>query len=204
MEAWWNALGTPLQIYYGIAIVTTFLLFLQLVLSLIGLDHDVDGFDGGGFDGADALDGHDSGVSVLSVRSVIAFFTGFGWGGVVSLRQGLSVFAATVVATVAGVALTAMILGLMRILYGMRYSGTLDYNNAIGVVGNVYLPIPGDMAGPGQVEVLVQGRLAVVQAFTRSAQKIPNRTRVRVVDTLDQQTLLVEPLQQAAASSKES
>jgi len=205
MEAWWNTLGTPLQIYYGIAIVTTFLLFLQLVLSLIGLDHDVDGFDGGGFDGDGAvLDGHDSGVSVLSVRSVIAFFTGFGWGGVVSLRQGLTVFAATVVATVAGGALTAMILGLMRILYGMRYSGTLDYKNAIGVVGNVYLPIPGDMGGPGQVEVLVQGRLAVVQAFTRSAAKIPNRTRVRVVDTLDQQTLLVEPLQPAAAASKES
>lgn len=208
MEAWWNALGTPLQIYYGIAIVTTFLLFLQLVLSLIGLDHDVDGFDGGGFDGGGldggALDGHDSGVSVLSVRSVIAFFTGFGWGGVVSLRQGLSVFAATVVATVAGVALTGMIVGLMRILYGMRYSGTLDYKNAIGVVGNVYLPIPGDMEGPGQVEVLVQGRLAVVQAFTRSAQKIPNRTRVRVVDTLDQQTLLVEPLQPVATARKES
>jgi hypothetical protein len=199
MEAWWNTLGTPLQVYYGIAIVTTFLLFLQLLLSLIGLDHDVDGFDLG-----DVADAHDSGVSVVSIRSVLAFFTGFGWGGVVSLRQGLTVFAATVVATVAGVALTAMVVGLMRALYGMRYSGTLDYTNAIGVVGNVYLPIPGAMQGPGQVEVLVQGRLAVVQAFTRSPERIPNRTRVKVVDTLDQQTLLVEPLQPVAPSGKES
>jgi hypothetical protein len=198
MEAWWNSLGAALQVYYGIAIVTTFLLFLQLLLSVFGFDSDTD------FDAGDALDVHDSGVSVFSVRSVTAFLTGFGWGGVVSLRQGLSVLAATVVASLAGATLTAMVVGLMRLLYGMRYSGTLDYHNAIGVVGNVYLPVPGAMAGPGQVEVLVQGRLAVVQAFTRWPEKLPNRTRVRVVDTLDQQTLLVEPLQAESPSAKES
>lgn len=187
IDAWWNSLGTALQLYYGIAIVTTFLLFLQLALALVGFDGDADA----DFEAGDAP--HDAGVSVLSVRSVTAFFAGFGWGGVVAIREGLSLLGATAVAlATGGVLMTAVVL-LMRGLFAMRHSGTLDYRNAIGAVGDVYLPIPGDMRGPGQVEVMVQGRLAVVQAFTRSPQRIPNRTRVRVVDTLDSQTLLVEP-----------
>lgn len=195
IEAWWNSLTLALQIYYAIAIVTTFFLFLQLLLMLLGFDGDGD-VD---FDADVGVDGHGSGMGVLSVRSVTAFLTGFGWGGVIALRQGLSLVASAAVATLCGAALMATVVVLMRLLYGMRYEGSLDYRNAIGVVGNVYLPIPGDMAGPGQVEVLVQGRLAVVQAFTRSPEKLPNHTPVRVVDTLDQQTLVVEPLAGEAA-----
>ena len=195
IEAWWNSLGLALQVYYLIAIITSFVLLIQLVLMLFGFDGDAD------VDLDTDLDAHDSGMGILSVRSVTAFLTGFGWGGVVALRQGLSVVASTAVATLCGAALMATVLVLMRLLYGMRYEGTLDYRNAIGVVGSVYLPIPGAMAGPGQVEVLVQGRLAVVQAFTRAPERLPNQTRVRVVDTLDQQTLVVEPLAGEAAES---
>jgi hypothetical protein len=60
------------------------------------------------------------------------------------------------------------------------------------------------MSGPGQVEVLVQGRLCVVQAFTRSAHKIAARARVKVVDVLDQQTLLVEPLDATAPAAADN
>jgi hypothetical protein len=195
IEAWWNSLGLALQVYYLIAIITSFVLLIQLVLMLFGFDGDAD------VDLDTDLDAHDSGMGILSVRSVTAFLTGFGWGGVVALRQGLSVVASTAVATLCGAALMATVLVLMRLLYGMRYEGTLDYRNAIGVVGSVYLPIPGAMAGPGQVEVLVQGRLAVVQAFTRAARRLPNRERVRVVDTLDPTTLIVEPLTHDLAAS---
>jgi hypothetical protein len=147
------------------------------------------------------MDVHDSGLGILSVRSVTAFFAGFGWGGVVAIREGASVPMATTVAVLSGGVLMAMVVGLMRGLYAMRASGNIDYKNAIGAVGNVYLPIPAAMEGPGQVEVLVQGRLAVVQAFTRAERRLPNRERVRVVDTLDSQTLLVEPLSAPAAGS---
>lgn len=195
LDAWWNSLETALQVYYGIAIVTTFLLLLQLALAMFGVDHDAD------FDADVGMDVHDSGLGILSVRSVTAFFAGFGWGGVVAIREGASVPLATTVAVLSGGLLMAMVVALMRGLYAMRASGNLDYKNAIGAVGNVYLPIPAAMEGPGQVEVLVQGRLAVVQAFTRAERRLPNRERVRVVDTLDSQTLLVEPLSAPAAGS---
>lgn len=184
MELWWGELAIAHKFFYAIAIVTSGLLVLQLVASFFGLDGDAD---------VDVDVDHDTG-GVLSIRTVTAFFTGFGWGGVVALESGLGLVASVLIALASGGSLMALVLVLMRAIYSMRYEGTLDYRNAIGAAGSAYIPIPPAMSGPGQVEVLVQGRLCVVQAFTRSPNRISARARVKVVDTLDQQTLLVEPL----------
>ena len=60
--------------------------------------------------------------------------------------------------------------------------------------------IPARMQKPGQVEVLVQGRLAVVAAFTRADRRLENAERVRVTEVLDRNTLVVEPLDAASRS----
>jgi hypothetical protein len=83
----------------------------------------------------------------------------------------------------------------MRYMFSLREEGTLDYSNAIGEVGNVYLPIPPKRKGMGQVEVLVQGRMRTVRALTDHDKKLGNRTAVRVKALIDQQTLLVESLE---------
>jgi hypothetical protein len=191
VELWWTELAIAHKVFYAIAIATSAVLVLQLILSFFGLDGDADA----DFDAGDA--GHGGGVGILSVRTVTAFFTGFGWGGVAALEAGIALIPSVLLAVAAGGVLMGAVFALMRGLYAMRYSGTLDYTNAIGAAGSVYLPVPAAMAGPGQIEVRVQGRLCVVQAFTRAPAKIPNRARVRVVDVLDQQTLLVEPLEPA-------
>lgn len=189
MELWWGTLGTSLRVFYGIALGASVLLALQLLALLFGLDHDGDVGD------------HDSGLGILSVRSLTAFFTGFGWGGVVAIKQGFGLTASIVVALATGGALMAAVVAMMRGFASLRHSGTLDYANAIGNVGSVYVAVPGAMAGPGQIEVLVQGRTAFVQAFTRSPERLLPRARVRVIETLDQQTVVVEPLVAPTASS---
>ena len=50
----------------------------------------------------------------------------------------------------------------------------------------------------GQIEVMVQGRLKIVKAVTDAEKKIENRVAVRVTDTIDEQTILVEPLENEA------
>lgn len=192
MELWWSTLETAHKVFYAIAIATSVLLVLQLILSFFGLDGDADA-------DFDTDVDHGGGVGILSIRTVTAFFTGFGWGGVAALEAGFALVPSVLLAVLSGGTLMAGVFFLMRGLYAMRYSGTLDYRNAVGEAGSVYLPVPAAMAGPGQVEVRVQGRLRVVRAFTRAPHKIPNRSRVRVVDVLDQQTLLVEPLDPSPA-----
>lgn len=180
VSIWWDSLSGTLQVFYGIALLSSALLVVQLVLMLLGLDVD-------GLDDADA-------GGVLSIRAVVAFFLGFGWAGVAAIRSGLSLFPTLIISTGVGGLFMGGVLLLMRMLYGLRYSGTLDYKNAIGNVGSVYLKIPAGMKSPGQVEVMVQGRLMVVQALTRSGEDLTRDTRIRVVDVVDQNTLLVEPL----------
>ena len=100
----------------------------------------------------------------------------------------LAIFAGLAV----GFALMFSVIYLMRSLTSLGSSGSLDYKNAIGQIGSVYIPIPAKLAGNGQIEVMVQGRLMVVHACTRGEQAFASQAKVKVVDLLDQTTLLVE------------
>ena len=178
------------QLFYIVGIISSLALLVQIVLLLIGFDHDISAGDvdmGGPAD-------HPGGLHILSVRTVVAFFVGFGWTGVIALQSKLSLPATLLMSVAVGGVFMMSIFYIMKTLHGMRDSGTLDYKNAIGKVGSVYLPIPAKRSGPGQVEILVQGRLIIVQAYTDSNEKIGNHVKVRVTELVDPQTLLVEPL----------
>jgi membrane protein implicated in regulation of membrane protease activity len=195
---WWNGLGPQLQIFYGIGIVSALALVVQALLLLLG----VGGHDGDvGVAATDVhvdvgADAHSdaSGLHVLSVRSITAFFAGFGWTGVIGTGQGLSTGLVLLVAVAVGVAFMMLVYYLMSGLYSLRDSGTLDYRNAVGKVGTVYVPIPPGQSGAGQIQIVLQGSLRTMAAYTRGGQRIASQTRVKVVEVADAQTLLVEPV----------
>ena len=83
----------------------------------------------------------------------------------------------------------------MRGLYSLRADGTIDIRNAVGSIGSVYLPIPPHREGTGQIQVMVQGREREVIALTDSETTIENRTRVEVLEKIDQRTVLVGPIE---------
>ena len=184
MSTWWGALDTSLKVFYAIGLGSSVVLLLQLALLTLGLDgDDLD---------ADLSDGGDAGI--LSIRTVTAFMVGFGWTGVAAINAGRSVAFASIAGLVVGSAFMASVVFMMRLLYSMKSSGTLDYENAIGATGKVYLPIPAAMERPGQIEVVVQGRLRVVDAFTRNEEALARHAQVKVIDLVDPTSLLVEPL----------
>ncbi len=174
------------QIFYGIGIFSLSILLLQMLLMLLGMDSDHD-FDIGSGD-------HDSGIGLFSIRTVTAFFVGFGWTGAILLNHGYSVLVAivggSVVGTVFLVATSFLIVNLLR----LQSSGNLDYQNAIGVVGTVYSTIPGAEAGGGQLELMLQGRLMMAEAYTKSPAALTPNSKARVVSLIGGSTLLVEPL----------
>ena len=89
----------------------------------------------------------------------------------------------------------------MRFIFSLREEGTMNYANAVGEIGTVYLPIPPKRKGIGQIEVLVQGRMRTVRALSDHDKKIGNRVAVRVTELVDQQTLLVELLENESKSN---
>jgi hypothetical protein len=190
---WLASLPIELAIFFGIAFIATAVLLLQIALMIFGLDHVF---------GVEDLAAGD-GMGIISVRSITGFFGGLGWTGVIALRKGMSVPAATIVGTLVGVVLMLSVALFMKLIYSLRESGTLDYNNAIGHVGTVYIAIPANQQGPGKVRVLVQGRVTIIAAFTESEEKIPTQQKVKVVGLIDERTLLVEPLSAVAVASGE-
>jgi hypothetical protein len=191
LNEWWDALEIAMKIFYGIAFFSTAIMSVQTLLTLFGADadHDLGGDH-------DASHGHHgaSDVSVLSFRSIIAFLVGFGWMGAIMGDLGWSLLFVIPLALAAGVILMYFVYWFMKLLHGMRASGNLDYVYAIGEVGTVYLPVPPNKEKAGKVEVLLQGRLVVVDAFTSAEEKIPNREKVRIIDVVGTDALLVEPL----------
>ena len=197
MIDYWLHLTPTMKMFVGIGTISSAVLTLQMVLAMFG--GDMDGLDAD-VDIPDAGEGGASGI--LSIRTIGAFFTGFGWSGAAMLQAGYGTGAATFVGIVVGSIFMALIFYLMTYLHSLRQEGTINYANAVGKIGSVYLPIPPHRKGIGQIEVLVQGRLKIVQAITDNDKKIGNRVAVRVTELVDTQTILVEPLENE--SPKES
>lgn len=181
VSGWWGSLEGAYRVFYALGIVSALALAIQVILTVFGLDDILDAAEG-------------DGTSLLSMRTVSGFLAGFGWTGVVMLRAGYSTVAASLGGTAVGLLFAGILFLIMRVMMGLRHSGTVDYKNAVGVAGKVYTPIAAGLKKPGQVEVLVQGRLRTVTAMTRHHKDLPTLTRIRVVDILDPNTLLVAPL----------
>jgi membrane protein implicated in regulation of membrane protease activity len=187
MSDWWNSLLIEKQIFYAIGLFSLAVLLLQILLTLVGVGHHDADFSGHG--------DHDSGMGLLTVRTVTAFFVGFGWAGVIMLNKGYSMIAAIAAGAGTGMVFLLATALLIRNLLRLQSSGgNIDYNNAIGTVGTVYVTIPGAEAGGGQVELNIQGRLMTVAACTQAASALRPNSKVKVVGLIGGSTLLVEPL----------
>jgi len=184
LSEWWNSHVPALQFFYVVAIVSLFVLLLQSALMIFGMGHDGD------------MDAHHGGegIEVVSVRTVTAFFVGFGWTGVLVLENGGSLAIAIPAALVAGGGLMFLVHLIFCRLLSMQSAGNVSYENAVGKIATVYVTIPPRGAQGGQVELLVQGRLRFVDAVTECGEPITVGTKVRVTSVVDVGTLKVEKL----------
>ena len=180
----------------------TILFVVRLVLMFIGGGHEGGGdVDAGGLDGADGHDfsHHDFSESdlsfkVLSLQGITAFFMMFGLVGWALVRQGnVPAILSIVGGMLAGFSTVWIMKKIFQLAGSLQSSGTLDLQNAIGQEGLVYLTIhPGQI---GKVQVVVQGRLSVLNAIAEDkTEEIKTGQRVWVV-RVSADTLVVEKLE---------
>ncbi len=188
-NGWWEGLTGAGQAFWGISIVFSVLFVIQFVLSLIGVDFDLD-MDGD----VDTDFGMDADFSLFSIRSIIAFFTFFGWTGVLMLDAGFGVWAAMITATISGFLAMAIVGYMMYKFTQFDESGTFNPNSAINHTGEVYLFIPAAKSGYGKIHLKLKGALKEMDAVTDEGLEIPTGTKVKVVEVLDDNLLLVEKI----------
>ncbi len=188
VSQWWNELNLARQVFYGIGILAGGMALILALLAMIGLEHH------------DAIDvigsgdvGHGGG-GIFSIKPLTGFFLGFGWAGGLALDGGLGMFAALVIALVAGSALMAVIIAMFRAIHAMRSDGTMRIEDALNATGTVYITLPPSKAAGGQVVVSFRGRQETLAALNAADRTVPSGDRVKVIQILDSRTVVVEPL----------
>jgi membrane protein implicated in regulation of membrane protease activity len=193
------------DVYLVCAVVGGTLLLAQTVLMVLGGHHGGDvgetpdaGADLGGHDlpvDHDAASSADAAsfFKFLSLKTVVAFLTFFGLGGIAARHAGWSDSVGMAVAVVAGLVALVAVAFLMSSLGRLQSRGNVELQNAVGRTARVYLRIPGNRSGRGKVTVEVQGRSIEVEAVTAGAE-IATGADVRVVSAIGNDALEVAPL----------
>jgi hypothetical protein len=147
-----------------------------------------------GGDFHDAVDHSSADISFkfLSLQGLTAFFMMFGLVGLALLRANLWPLISISGGMLAGL-FTVWVIGMIfTLMRQLQSEGTLQIKNAIGQQGSVYLTIPA--TGSGQVRVAVQGSLKIFDAVSADKKKIPTGENVKVINVIDNKTLVVTKL----------
>lgn len=214
MTEWWEALTSLGRVFACVAIPATLVLVIQTVLSVIGLCGDGDAdvnvndsvdLDGDGIpdvpemhDGVfggdvnDVNDGIDSGFRLLSLRSIVAFLTIFGWVGLIAVKHGLPNGWSIIVSFLCGLAAMTAVAAAIWFMMRLQSDGTRNIRNALGKSGSVYLFIPPAREGTGKVNLLLQDTYVELNAVTDEENLIPSGREVVVIGISGQNTLVVK------------
>ncbi len=135
---------------------------------------------------------HDAGLHFLSWRTLIAFFVGFGWGGMAFYEWTKTPYIALIAGTAIGFAFMLLVFWLMGQIFKLRDFGNISYANAVGKVATVYISLPPNRESAGQVQVVVQGRLREVSAISDEPERLQPGTKVVITKMLDATTFVVK------------
>jgi len=93
---------------------------------------------------------------------------------------------------VAGTAALLLVAWTFRFAIRMQSSGNVDFKNAIGQTGTVYITVPAALSGRGKVTLTLQERFLELPAMTAAHKPLRPGQLVTVTDLVDDNTLLVE------------
>lgn len=184
----WSALPAAQQVFFGIGGLAGAVSVVLGVMSVVGLEHhDV-------VDLPDSIGWDAGGGGIFSVKPLTGFLLGFGWAGGLVSASGLGILASVSIALGSGLAVMGLVVSVLRLILGMRSDGTVRIADALHAPGTVYVTLPPSRQAGGQVTVHFGGRQETFQALNASDRAIRGGERVRVVEVLDSQTVLVEPI----------
>lgn len=175
-------------IFCAVAWVSTIIAALITVVSLFaGVEADADG----DLSATDSDTG-DGDAGIFSLRAIVGFFLGMGWGGFIAASAGCGVGVSVLCALAAGVGMFFAVAFLIRAIYSLKSEVVFNASSLVGKTGTVYITIPAKGETGGQVQVSA-GHLVTMAAVQEGDTPLPAQTPV-VVTAATPQQLTVKPL----------
>ena len=185
---WFTDLDGFTQFFWVIALIGSLIFVFVIISTFLGMD------GGDDFDGIDSEMDADAGIGFqfITFKNLIGFFTIFGWIGIACINSGLSKPLSVAIAFFCGLLMMTIMAAMFFGMQKLTDSGTLNYKNAIGAIGEVYLTIGGNRSKMGKVSVRVQGTLRELEALSDSLSELKSGTIIQVLDVTSNGILIVE------------
>lgn len=199
MMEWWNSLTLGMQILWAITLSASLIFVIQTIMTFLGADNGSDfdfDIDTGGLTDIDmgSSSEPESGMGLLTFRNFVNFFLGFGWTAILLNDSVTSTSVLLVISTLVGIGLVALVMLLFKWLSTMQESGNINvFKSAVGCQGTVYLTVPGHREGEGKIQITINNSVREYQALT-DGETLKTGTRIRVVEVISDNSLLVESL----------
>ncbi len=178
---WWGELNSLHKFFWGISIISTVFFIILFIIGLLGFDtdSDIDSADVGG------------GFPIFSAKALVAFFTFFGWTGVLLLNQEKDLFPLFGFSFLSGISAMLLVSYLLKVFNQMTEIGNADPMELTFQRGNVYLTVPAARNGKGKIHIILGGTLREINAIT-DGPSLPFGSEVRVIEVIENDLLLVE------------
>ncbi|MEO8773259.1 MAG: hypothetical protein ABI263_02875 [Gelidibacter sp.] len=188
MMAWFSDLEVFAKFYWVIALIGSLVFLFIIITTLFGIEGGED------FDDVDTSIDADTGIEFqfITLKNLIGFFTIFGWTGIACIGEGLSKPITIIISLIAGMIMMTIMAAMFHYMKKLTDSGTLDYKNAFGAIGEVYLTIGANRSRMGKVSVRVQGTLRELEALSDSFTELKSGTIIKVVDVTSNGVLIVD------------
>lgn len=145
--------------YLVLAVVSTAIFTIKLILMFMGMDHD------------HSIDHHgdtDVDFKLISLQSVLAFMMGFGWSGLsVIVNYNTSGFNSLLISIPFGLFTGLLGVCLLWVSRQLEQINTRSVQTLVGTLGKAYTSIP-CASGLGKVEVVLHGKSELMDATCSS------------------------------------
>jgi membrane-bound ClpP family serine protease len=176
LKAFWY-IALPVSLFFGLQTIMTF-------VGLSGGETDMDS-DGG--------DTGDMPFEIFTLRNLINFLLGFSWTGISYYNSIENKSVLILIAVLVGLLFVALFFFLIKQILKLSEDNSFKIENALNKTAEVYITIPESKAGKGKVQISINGAFHELDAITKSSEKIPSSSAVKVV-AIEDNLLIVEKI----------
>ena len=195
MPMFYTSTSNFVQMIIILAISSTFLIVLQVIMLLIGLETDDIG-DIGDVCGQSDINidtiSDVAGLKLITLRGIIIFISAGSWIYLLLYSNGISHIISLIAGAIAGVLGMYLFAYAMRKMLDIQEEGNVKMDNSVGKHGTVYLKIPANRSGNGKINVLVQERFSEFDALTDDNNDIATGAEVEIVGTLNNMLIVTK------------
>ncbi len=178
-----------LRTFWYIALPATLIFLIQSVMTFMGMD----AHDGVDADFNSDLSHTDAPVQLFSLRNLINFLMGLGWGGICFYTTIENHLLLTGVALLVGIIFVALFFFVIKQIQKLAEDNSFKIEATVGKIANVYLAVPAAKSGKGKVQISVNGTTHELDAMTEG-DKIETGSSVKVVRVEGSTLVFVEKL----------